>query len=418
MMRRILSVLLACLAGVTAMTIAPTAAQAATCSHGTSGSGQSVYYCPIWVPAGGAPVYASTSTGSGIVDHLDSGGTANWFYCKQDGGTASASGYTSKSWAKTVGDDHGATGWVPAVYFSGAENYWNGLPNCASAPAPSDSCTKGTNSSGATVYYCPIWVPSGGTPVYGSTNTSSGVVDRLLTGGKANWFTCRATGGSAHVSSYTSNSWAKTVGDSAGATGWVPAVYFTGAENYWKGLPVCSTVPPPPPPPPSGGTASGSACEMTFTNIPARALAMIQQACAQRNYIYSWDGGHAATPGATYGACVDGDAWNDCHVIGFDCSGLVRYAYYKATGTDGLNGYTWTQWAKAHNMPHKAELTNAQQSSLKAGDLMWFGASGPSSHHVAIYLGGGKVINAFHSTEHIGVTGYDHDDFIGAVRIW
>ena len=38
--------------------------------------------------------------------------------------TASVSGYTSSDWARTVGDDNGATGYVPAVYFSGAENYW------------------------------------------------------------------------------------------------------------------------------------------------------------------------------------------------------------------------------------------------------------------------------------------------------
>jgi cell wall-associated NlpC family hydrolase len=430
-MRRILIAILSALAiGVSILIVAPAAQAAGGCTPGTTPSGASVYYCPIWVPTGGVPMFSSTSGSSSVVDHLYTGGTANWFYCKQNGSSYSTSGYTSSNWAKTIGDDSGATGWVSAVYFTGAEDYWAGLPDCSgsgSNPPPSTTCTQGTNPSGQTVYYCPIWVPSGGAPVYASTNTGSGVVDHLYTGGSVNWFYCKANGGTASAGGYTSSNWAKTIGDDSESTGWVPAVYFTGVQNYWAGLPDCAGTPPPPPPPPPTGTASGSACGHSYTNIPAAALAMITSACAQTGYIYAWNGGHTSTPGASRGSCSPANgAPNDCNVIGFDCSGLVRYAYYQATGVDGLNGYTWTQWSLAHSMGHRAEVNagsnkhaTAYAGQLQPGDIMWFGTSGSTSHHIAIYLGGSEVINAYQSGDHIERKPLSvFNDFLGAVRIW
>ncbi|HEY3479545.1 MAG TPA: hypothetical protein VGL02_11680, partial [Streptomyces sp.] len=196
-----------------------------SCTQGTNPAGSQVYYCGVWVPSGGVPVYAGTSAGSTVIDHLHAGGTANWFYCRRSGGTATASGYSSSDWARTIGDDHGATGYVPAVYFSGAENYWAGLPLCGgSSSPPGSTCTSGSNLSGQSVTYCPVWVPTGGVPVYSGTSGGSTVVDHLHTGGSANWFYCQTAGSSITVSGYTSSNWAKTIGDDHGATGYVPAV--------------------------------------------------------------------------------------------------------------------------------------------------------------------------------------------------
>lgn len=409
----------------------PSGPPGSTCSSGSNHAGQSVYYCPVWVPSGGIPVYSSTSTSSTIVDHLYTGGTANWFYCQTNGSSATVGGYTSSNWAKTIGDTYGATGYVPAVYFSGAQNYWPGVIACSggTAPPPNDgACTHSTNGSGQSVYYCPVWVPSGGVPIYSSTSTSSSIVDHLDTGGAANWFYCQVNGSTATVAGYTSSNWAETIGDSYGANGYVPAVYFTGSQNYWPGLPTCGSSPPPPPPVSGGGSTSGSACGYSYSGIQARTLAMMQWACAEENYIYAWDGGHAATPGPTYGVCSPAnEAPNDCNVIGFDCSGLVRFAYYKATGVDALDGYTWDQWRQALALSPAAVIAGAgagassnvanAQSQLRPGDVLFYGAN--ANEHVAIYLGGGEQINAYQSGYHIGVTGVDTDlEFWGAVRLW
>lgn len=125
---------LAVLAGVLAGLVTTAGpASASTCSPGRNAAGQSVYYCAVWAPTGGVPVYASTSTGTSVVGRLYKAGTANWFYCRQAGSTATGYGYSSSSWAKTKADN-GAVGWVPAIYYAGAENYWPGVPNCTTAP--------------------------------------------------------------------------------------------------------------------------------------------------------------------------------------------------------------------------------------------------------------------------------------------
>lgn len=413
----------------------------AKCNAAISKNGGTVFYCPIWTPSGGVPVYSGTSTSSPIVDYLHTAGSGNWFYCKQSGGTASAGGYTSTNWAKTIGDDHGATGYVPAVYFSGSQDYWYGMANCGSpAPPPADgTCTLGRLPSGAAVYYCPVWVPSGGVPVYGSTSTTSGVVDRLHTGGSSNWFYCSVTGSTATVGGYSSSSWAKTVGDDHGATGYVPAVYFTGAQNYWPSLPKCGsdTTNPPPPPSDGGGITSGTACGIWYSNVPTLTLKLMQNMCRvtepsdplYQYRIYAWNGGHVAKPGPSRGSCDPGNgAPNDCNVIGFDCSGLVRYAYYLTTGIDALNGYTWDQWSLALSLPHKAVVRGAAVegnstsiasylTSLKPGDLLLYGRN--AGQHVAVYMGNGQQMNAYESGTADDVTAVNPNAiFWGAVRFW
>jgi hypothetical protein len=95
--------LLGLLSTLLVLSVSPASASDA-CTTGTNAPGDAAYYCGVWVPTGGVPVYSSTAASSTIIDHLHTGGTANWFYCSQSGGTASASGYSSTSWARTVGD--------------------------------------------------------------------------------------------------------------------------------------------------------------------------------------------------------------------------------------------------------------------------------------------------------------------------
>lgn len=68
---------------------------------------------------------------------------------------------------------------------------------------------------------------------------------------------------------------------------------------------------------------------------------------------------------------------------GFDCSGLVYYAYKEAGII--IPRTTDTQYKKAR----KIELKFA-----KEGDLLFFSTSGAGATHVAIYLGNGKFVHA------------------------
>jgi cell wall-associated NlpC family hydrolase len=66
----------------------------------------------------------------------------------------------------------------------------------------------------------------------------------------------------------------------------------------------------------------------------------------------------------------------------FDCSGLVRYVFKKATGRN-LPHYSKAQYKQVRKVSKK----NAQP-----GDLVFFFRNG--AHHVGIYIGNGKMIDA------------------------
>ncbi|HEX7538574.1 MAG TPA: NlpC/P60 family protein [Dermatophilaceae bacterium] len=97
---------------------------------------------------------------------------------------------------------------------------------------------------------------------------------------------------------------------------------------------------------------------------PTRAVArrVIAFADAQIGKPYLWGG---AGPGA------------------WDCSGLTMAAW-KQAGVN-LSHYTGLQWS---------ETRRVLLTDLQPGDLVFFGTSGPTSHHVGLYVGGGQMIDA------------------------
>ena len=66
----------------------------------------------------------------------------------------------------------------------------------------------------------------------------------------------------------------------------------------------------------------------------------------------------------------------------FDCSGLALYVYRKAAGMS-LPHYSYAQYGMSKHI---------SSSSLRPGDLVFFFRNG--AHHVGIYIGGGKMVNA------------------------
>lgn len=67
----------------------------------------------------------------------------------------------------------------------------------------------------------------------------------------------------------------------------------------------------------------------------------------------------------------------------FDCSGLTLMAWRQA-GVN-LSHYTGAQWR---------ETARVAISDLQPGDLVFYGTSGETSHHMGLYIGGGRMIEA------------------------
>jgi len=133
----------------------------------------------------------------------------------------------------------------------------------------------------------------------------------------------------------------------------------------------------------TGAVAGGS--------FAAREIAAAE---SQLGVPYAWDGG--SDTGPTPGVCGPDGAGNDCHIVGFDCSGLVLYAVYQASGG-------------AIALPHFADTqtrggTPVDPRSMLPGDLISFTNPGESvAHHIGIYLGGGQMIDAPESGELVRV---------------
>ncbi|MFE2327981.1 C40 family peptidase [Streptomyces sp. NPDC059385] len=143
----------------------------------------------------------------------------------------------------------------------------------------------------------------------------------------------------------------------------------------------------------------------------------VRAACEQIGVWYTWGGGHGPQPGPTYGQVdpSDPDSAHDPERLGFDCSGLVRYAYARAAGGDPLAGNAYHQF----NSPQVQQRFAAAEGTapLLPGDLLAWG-SGGSIHHIAIYLGAGKMVEARESGTRITVSDVRlGGDYAGAVRI-
>lgn len=114
----------------------------------------------------------------------------------------------------------------------------------------------------------------------------------------------------------------------------------------------------------------------------SRVEAVIARAQSMVGTPYVWGGGDANGP--TSGVNGSGQR-------GFDCSGLVLYAF--AGAGISLPHYTGYQYQRG---------TQIDPSSAQRGDLLFWGANGDS--HVAIYLGDGTMIEAPSAGQTVRVT--------------
>ena len=143
--------------------------------------------------------------------------------------------------------------------------------------------------------------------------------------------------------------------------------------------------------------APGTGRSISTTAQRATAVAFAQ---SKIGVWYRWAGAGEIGPTVT-----DNGIQN---VEGYDCSGLTMRAY-QAAGIS-LGHYTGLQWD---------EGMHVSRDQLQPGDLVFFATdtSNPATiHHVGIYIGGGKMIDAPETGRQIGVHNAFRPDYIGAVQ--
>lgn len=125
---------------------------------------------------------------------------------------------------------------------------------------------------------------------------------------------------------------------------------------------------------------------------PGRAAAVIARAMAELGMPYAWGGGTPSGPsrGISDGG-GDADYYGDFNKIGFDCSGLMVYAF-AGVGVY-LPHYSGYQYYAGQHVP---------LSQMAPGDMLFYG--NPSNiHHVTMYIGGGRMIEAPYSGAYVRV---------------
>lgn len=116
---------------------------------------------------------------------------------------------------------------------------------------------------------------------------------------------------------------------------------------------------------------------------PAAIEYAIRRGGSQMGVPYSWGGGKPSGPttGVESGA----------NTVGFDCSGLTQFSY---AGVGVLiPKYSGDQYNTGRKVP---------VAQAKRGDLLFWGPGG--SQHVAMYLGGGKMLEASGSAGRVTVS--------------
>ncbi len=112
---------------------------------------------------------------------------------------------------------------------------------------------------------------------------------------------------------------------------------------------------------------------------------VIDRAMSQLGVQYAWGGGTRSGPSRGIRDGGVADSYGDYNRIGFDCSGLMIYAF----GAVGIS------------LPHYSgyQYTSGQQvpvSQRQPGDMLFY-SEGGAIGHVALYVGGGQMIEAPYS---------------------
>jgi cell wall-associated NlpC family hydrolase len=129
-----------------------------------------------------------------------------------------------------------------------------------------------------------------------------------------------------------------------------------------------------------GACAAGSRSGSNTQKVERVVAAALSQ--TGRGLSYSWAGGGKCGP--SYGVCCSPAGYNDTHRFGYDCSGLTQYAFWHGAGVD-IGGYTGSQITSGRRV---------SRTQIRRGDLIFYGSSASNTTHVALYLGGGRMVES------------------------
>jgi cell wall-associated NlpC family hydrolase len=127
---------------------------------------------------------------------------------------------------------------------------------------------------------------------------------------------------------------------------------------------------------------------------------VIGRAMAELGVPYAWGGGTESGPSRGIHDWGVADSFGDYNKIGFDCSGLMVYAF-AGVGID-LPHYSGYQYTAGEHVP---------LSQIQPGDMIFYGGQ-DGIHHVTLYIGNGEMIEAPESGEVVHVTPVRYDDGI------
>ncbi|PXY22923.1 hydrolase [Prauserella muralis] len=148
----------------------------------------------------------------------------------------------------------------------------------------------------------------------------------------------------------------------------------------------------------SGGSSAPAPESRPSPSASATVEGVIARAMSQLGVTYAWGGGNAYGP--TYGIRDGGvaDSYGDYMKIGFDCSGLMIYAF---AGVQALPHYSGYQYTAGRQVP---------LSQMRRGDMLFWGPS--RVHHVALYLGNGQMIEAPYSGGYVRIAPVRYGDIM------
>ncbi|MGP4016126.1 NlpC/P60 family protein [Saccharopolyspora sp. 5N708] len=119
---------------------------------------------------------------------------------------------------------------------------------------------------------------------------------------------------------------------------------------------------------------------------------VIGRALSQLGVQYAWGGGTSRGPSRGIRDGGVADTFGDYAKVGFDCSGLMLYAFAGA-GIE-LDHYSGYQYQSGRRVP---------VSQMRRGDML-FWQDGGRIHHVALYLGDGRMVEAPYSGSRVRIT--------------
>jgi cell wall-associated NlpC family hydrolase len=149
----------------------------------------------------------------------------------------------------------------------------------------------------------------------------------------------------------------------------------------------------------SGGGGGGGAAPPASGSGSVRAV--INRAMSQLGVPYAWGGGnaHGPTRGIRDGGVAD--AHGDYRKVGFDCSGLMIYAF--AAAGKRLPHYSGYQASAGRRVP---------LSQKAPGDMLFWATRG-RIHHVALYIGNNQMIEAPYSGSRVRIASVRYGGIVG-----